>query len=70
MPGWTKTLTPVSGSGLAVTLEADSIDLARATLEIIQELGRVRADLERMRARYPILSDLLDGRSEFPHAPA
>lgn len=66
MPEWTEALTPVPGSGLAVKLEADAINLARVTLEIIRELGNVRADLGRMRGKYQTLSDLLDARSELP----
>jgi hypothetical protein len=70
MPHWTQALTPVPGSGLHASLEAVKITLARATLEIIRELHGVRTDLARMRASYPALAALLDGRSQLPPEPA
>lgn len=66
MPHWTQALTPAPGSGLHASLEAAKITLAQATLEIIRELNGVRTDLARMRARYPALAALLDGRSQLP----
>lgn len=70
MPNWTQALTPVPGSDLDASLEAAKITLAQATLEIIRELHGVRTDLARMRARYPALAALLDGRSQLPPLPA
>jgi hypothetical protein len=65
IPHWTQALTPVSGSGL----DAAKITLAHVTLEVIWELDGVRSDLARMRARYPGLAALLDGRSQLPPQP-
>jgi hypothetical protein len=66
MPHWTQALTPVPGSDLDASLEAGKITLAHATLDVIRELDGVRTDLTRMRARYPTLAALLDGRSQLP----
>ncbi|HEX3960222.1 MAG TPA: hypothetical protein VHZ03_26890 [Trebonia sp.] len=66
MPHWTQSLTPAPGSDLDASLQAGQITLAHATLEVILELGRVRADLARMRASYPALAALLDSRSQLP----
>jgi hypothetical protein len=65
IPHWTQALTPVSGPGL----DAAKITLAHVTLEVIRELDGVRSDLARMRARYPGLAALLDGRSQLPPQP-
>lgn len=69
IPSWTEALIPARGSALAARLEAEAIDLAQATLEIIRELGEVRADLGRMRTKFPVLADLLDGRGEISVSP-
>jgi hypothetical protein len=70
MPHWTQALTPAAGSGLAASLQVGTITLAHATLEILQELGRLRTDLGQMRAIYPALAALLDGHNQLPPLPA
>lgn len=70
LPNWTQALNPAPGSGLDASVEAGKITLAHATLEILRELGRLRTDLGRMRARYPALASLLEGRRRLPPLPA
>jgi hypothetical protein len=69
-PQWTQAVTPIPGSDLDAGLAYGMLAIAHATLELIQRLQGLRPDMVQMGTRYPILSNLLDGRSRLPGAPS
>ena len=65
-PRWAQAISPVPGSDLDAGLSYGKLALAHSILELIRGLRNFRSDLVQVNALYPILADLLDGRSHLP----
>jgi len=65
-PRWAQAVTPVPGSDLDTGLSYGKLALAHVIFELIQGLRNFRSDMAQVNALYPILADLLDGRSHLP----
>lgn len=69
LPHWTQALAPRPGSDLDTAIAYSKLALAHTTLGVIRGLNVVRLDAEQLRAHYPQLAALLDGRSQLPQLP-
>jgi hypothetical protein len=65
-PRWAQAVTPVPGSDLDTGLRYGKLALAHAVLELIQGLRNFRSDMAQVNVLYPVLADMLDGRSHLP----
>ena len=65
-PRWAQAVTPAPGSDLDTGLSYGKLALAHAIFELIQGLRNFRSDMAQVNALYPMLADLLDGRSNLP----
>jgi len=68
-PERTDAFTPALAGDLGATLPYAGLLLAHTTLGLIQALGELRGDLDRLHSRYARLGRLLTGRSQLPELP-